>query len=716
MLQVVHDAKGGKTRILQVPDPLVGAGQILVGTMRSIISAGTERYVIQLAQSNLVSKARQRPDHVRRIIQKLRAEGLVSTFSQVRAKLNEPLALGYSAAGIVLGVGSGVHDLKPGDRVAVAGPHAAVISAGRNMCAQIPTSVSLEDAAYAPLGAIALQGVRLANVDLGSRVLVVGLGLLGLITVGLLRSSGCRVWGVDLDSTKANLAQRFGAVGSATPASQQALLASAGPDGFDAVIITAASKDNSTIQLAAEVVRPRGRVVAVGLVGLDIPREPFFRKEIELTVSHSLGIGRGNARYESSSEDYPIGQARWTVRRNIETVLSAIEAGTLPVGDLTTHNFDVKEAGQAYDLITANKQPYLGVALVYDESSRARTPRVALRASTPTIRDQLRVSLVGGGNFARLVMLPKLASIRGVSFQGLCTAKGLNASDTGSRYQFSYSTADLSQILQDADTDAVIIATRHNLHAEQVIAVLRSGKHVFVEKPLCLTVEELLGIEDAVAASSSLLMVGFNRRYSTASALLEKEFAGIRPLSVSYRFAVPELPMDSWVQDSEIGGGRVIGEACHAIDLCSMLAGSPPVRVFSESAGTGGTLASGDDRAFITMRHRNGSISNVSYQSGGDRTMPSERIEVIGGGKSAVLDNWKTLSVWANGRQKITKIDGGKGHDATLEAFVAAALSGGQWPIPWDSLRESSLAAILAERSAREGLPFDMETHLLGEV
>lgn len=712
MLQVVHEARRGKTKILQVPQPFVTRGHVLVATRASVISAGTERQVVRLAQSSLLSKARQRPDRVRRVLQKLRDEGLIATIGQVRATLQEPLALGYSAAGVVLACGAGVHDLKPGDRVAAAGPHAAVLSVGRNLCAPIPGGVSFEEAAYAPLGAVALQGVRLGEVELGSRVLVIGLGLLGLIATGLLRAQGCRVWGTDLDQSKADLALTFGAEAAATPANQPSILASAGPDGFDAVIIAAASPDSSTIELAADVVRPRGRVVAVGLVGLNVPREPFFRKEAELTVSHSLGVGRGDARYEASPDDYPIGQARWTVRRNIEAVLTTISSGAVPVARLTSHRFPVTSAADAYDLITSGRERYLGVVLEYDEAARQSPPHVRLPSTRSVRSGTLGVSVIGAGNFARLVMLPKLAGLRRVSLRGLCTAKGLNAADSGERHGFAFAASEADEIWRDADTHAVIVATRHDLHAALAVGALKAGKHVFVEKPLCLTAEELAELDDLVngpGPHSPVLTVGFNRRFAEGLRRLSQEFAGVRPLSVQYRFAVPELPAESWVHDDAVGGGRVVGEACHAIDACVALIGTVPVRVYAESAGTGGTLARSDDRAFITMRHADGSVSNVSYQAGGDRTMPAERIEVIGGGKSAVLENWSELTVWSGGSRRRTRLSHDKGHAALLEAFVNSCLQGGEWPIPWADVRASSLAAILAERSTREGVPFELD-------
>jgi predicted dehydrogenase/threonine dehydrogenase-like Zn-dependent dehydrogenase len=709
--QVIHDIQGGRTRVVDVPVPIAAPGTVVVATGASVISAGTERYVLQLAQSSLLSKARQRPDHVRRILQKLREQGLVQTATQVRAKLQEPLALGYSAAGTVLACGRGVHDLKVGERVAVAGAHAAAIAVGRNLCARLPDDVDFEQGAYAPLGAIALQGVRLAHVELGSTVLVIGLGLLGLIAVGLLRSQGCRVAGVDIDTTKFDLARAFGADDTVTPTEADRLARLAGPFGFDAVIITAASRDNTSIEVAAEAVRTRGRVVAVGLIGLDVPREPFYHKEAELVVSHSLGIGRGDSRYEHSAEDYPIGQARWTVRRNIEAVVGAISSGALPVAQLTTHRFAVEGAARAYELVTRRSEPYLGVVLTYDGVAAQAPVRVISLRSAQHTSGALRVSLIGAGNFARLVLLPKLSVMRDISLRGICTAKGLTARETGDRYGFAYAASDVNDILKDPDTDAVLIATRHNLHAELAVAALRAGKHVLVEKPLCLDLDELDTIDRCVeelGARCPIVMVGFNRRFAVGMRRLKALFRDVHPLVLHYRFAVPELPPDSWVHDDTVGGGRLVGEACHAIDASCALVGSSPIRVFAECAAPSGHLARADDRVLITMRHVDGNLSSVSYVAGGDRSAPAERIEIVGGGRTAVLEGWERLTLWQGNRQKREKLPRDKGHEGALEAFVAAARTGGVWPVSWPDIRASALATLLAVRSIEEGQPFEL--------
>lgn len=712
MQQVIHDIQGGRTRVVDVPVPIAAPGTVVVATGASVISAGTERYVLQLAQSSLLGKARQRPDHVRRILQKLREQGVLQTATQVRAKLQEPLALGYSAAGTVLACGRGIHDLKVGDRVAVAGSHAAAIAVGRNLCARLPDDLTFEQGAYAPLGAIALQGVRLAHVELGSTVLVIGLGLLGLIAVGLLRAQGCRVAGIDIDTTKFDLARAFGAEDAAAPGETDRLSRLAGPFGYDAVIITAASRDNSTIEIAAEAVRARGRVVAVGLIGLDVPREPFYQKEAELVVSHSLGIGRGDSRYEHSAEDYPIGQARWTVRRNIEAVVGAISADALPVARLTTHRFAVDEAARAYELVTRRSEPYLGVVLTYDGVAAQAPTRIVSLRSTLRNRGALRVSLIGAGNFARLVLLPKLSNVSDISLRGICTAKGLAARETGDRYGFAYAASDVDDILNDGDTDAVLIATRHNLHADVAVAALRAGKHVLVEKPLCLSLDELSTIErcvDELGDRCPILMVGFNRRFTAASHRLKALFQDVHPLVLHYRFAVPELPPDSWVHDETVGGGRIIGEACHAIDASCALVGSRPIRVFAECAAPSGHLVRADDRVLITMRHVDGSLSSVSYVAGGDRTAPAERIEIVGGGRTAVLEGWDRLTIWHGNRKKRENLQRDKGHQAELEAFIAASRTGGAWPVSWLDIRGTTLAALLAVRSIEEGQPFELD-------
>lgn len=711
MKQVVQEVRSGKTTVREIPAPIAGPGQLVVGTVASLLSAGTERYVVELAKKSLIGKARERPDHVRRVLEKVKQEGLASTFQQVVAKLDEPMPLGYSAAGVVLEGGRGVSAFKPGDRVAAAGPHAGVIAVGQNLCARIPDGVTFEQAAYTSVAAIALEGVRLARLALGERVLVIGLGLIGQITVCLLKAQGCRVFGTDLDADKLKLATELGAdqVAAGSP-SPEAVRAFAGGHGVDAVIITAATASNAPIELAAAAARIRGRIVLVGVVGLEIPRQPFFEKELEFTVSSSLGPGRFDPAYAEKGVDYPVGHVRWTMQRNMEAVLDTIAAGKLPVERLTTHRFAIDRAPEAYDLITgATKAPFLGVILEHPEAEPTPSRRVELRRAPISTRPQgdLGVSLIGAGNYARLILMPMLDRIGGLRFRGLCTAKGMSAEHSGRAKGYEYATTDAQEIWRDPDTHAVLIATRHDLHAELVTAALRAGKHVFVEKPLCIRPEELAEIArcvDELGDRCPVLMAGYNRRFAPATARLRELFAGVQPLSVSYRFSVPPIPPDHWVHDEEVGGGRIVGEATHAIDTCVALVGSTPARVYAESVGKVGGLATTDDRVFITLRHHDGSVSSVSYQSGGDRALPPERIEVFGGGKAAILDGWDTLEIWSGGASTRERAGKDKGHRAELEAFFRACRRG-DWPIPWEHLLGVTEASLLAVRSLREGFP-----------
>ncbi|MDP1921623.1 MAG: bi-domain-containing oxidoreductase [Myxococcales bacterium] len=705
MKQVVQSIRTGTTTVRELPDPIAPPGGVVVASVCSLVSAGTERYVVELAKKSLLGKARERPDHVKRVLQKMKQEGLVTTAHQVFAKLDEPMPLGYSSAGVVLECGRGVSDLKPGDRVAIAAPHAGVVVAGHNLCAKIPEGVTFDQACYASVGAIALEGVRLAKVSLGERVLVIGLGLIGQIAVCLLKAQGCKVLGTDIDPKKLELAKSLGADAVGLGSARQELAAFAGAAGVDAVVITAATQSNEPIEFAAEACRVKGRIVLVGVAGLNLPRPPFFMKELEFTVSSSMGPGRGDPSYEDKGVDYPIGHARWTAQRNMQAVLETIAEGKLPVDRLTTHRFPVERATEAYQLITS-KEPVMGVVLSYPETTTPPRRRVELK-SAPSSKG-FGISMVGAGNFARLVMMPVLSRLGGFELRGLCSAKGLHAVFSGESMGFSFATTDLREILADDRTGAVLITTRHDLHAEMTIAALRAGKHVFVEKPLCIKPEELDAISacvDELGSKCPMLMVGFNRRFAPATEKLRAHFRGLTPLSVDFRFAPGPIPASAWPQDGDIGGGRIVGEACHAIDTCTAIIGSPPVRVFAESVGPVGGVETTDDRVFITMRHENGGLSNISYQAGGDRAGPAERIEVFGGGRTGVVEEWDQVQLWKGG--DVTRASGGKdkGHAEELKRFLDACRSGGSWPIPWGDLHSVTWASFAAVQCLRDGAP-----------
>jgi predicted dehydrogenase/NADPH:quinone reductase-like Zn-dependent oxidoreductase len=717
--QVAQDIRHGTIGVRDLPAPAVGRGRVVVATTASLISSGTERYVTQLAQSSLLAKARQRPDHVKRVLQKIQQEGLRSTIDQVRARLSEPMPLGYAAAGVVLECARDVQELKAGDRVAVAAPHAGVVSVGKNLCARIPDGVSFDRAAYTSVAAIALQGVRLARATLGESVLVIGLGLVGQISVALLKAQGCRVFGTDVDPGKLDLAVEFGADGVATGSPLDAVKVFSGGVGVDAVVITAATSSNEPIEFAANACRAKGRIVLVGVVGLNVPRPPFFEKELEFTVSSSLGPGRNDPDYEDKGIDYPIGHARWTAQRNMQAVLDLMAAGKLPVEKLTTHRFPIERALDAYGIVTKGSEPHLGIILDYGEDARTPARRIDFAVAAPAGRGEPGISLIGAGNFARLVMMPALEGIGGFRWRGVCTANGMGSEHTGRTKGFAFATTDIDEILGDEATQAVFIATRHDLHASIVLKALQAGKHVFVEKPLCITLDELHEIDACVAdlgRRCPLLTVGFNRRFAPGLALLKEHFRGVEPVSISYRFAAGPIPKNHWTQDADIGGGRLIGEACHAIDVCAALAGSPAVKIYAESAASSSRAETTDDQVFISMRHANGSVSSVSYQSGGDRAFPGERLEVFGGGKVGTIDHWGSIELWSGGRRRTANGNRDKGHSAEFRAFLDVVRNGGSWPIAWDDIRATTVASLAAVCSLREGGPVWSEELMRGAL
>ncbi|MCA9119935.1 MAG: bi-domain-containing oxidoreductase [Planctomycetaceae bacterium] len=712
MKQILQNVRNGDLSIAQLPRPQVQPGHVLVASRCSLISAGTEKSARDLAQKSLFAKAKERPDQVRRTLQKMRQEGIWTTLQQVREKLDDPMPMGYCSAGVVIACGDGVQDFKPGDRVASNGSHADVVCVPKNLCAKIPDGVDFDQAAFTVLGAIAMQGVRLSKVTLGETVLVVGLGLVGQITVALLKAAGARVIGTDLDPAKCELAKQMGATEARVGVRAAEVETLTGGLGADAVLITASTKSNAPIELAANAVRQKGRVVLVGVVGLELDRRPFYFREAEFVVSCSYGPGRYDPQYEEGGHDYPAAYVRWTQQRNMQAVLDLMGSGRLDVSPLISHRFAIDEATKAYDLIEKGEQPYLGILLDYPEAGSSRLANT-ISLKTEAKSGSIGVSCLGAGNFARMVLLPRLCQLADVSPQVICSAGGGSAAHVGKKLGFAAATSDATTVFNNDSTDAVFVITQHHQHAEQVLSGIRAGKHVFVEKPLCMRTDELLEIEAALAASPNdtpIVMVGFNRRFSPAAVAVRNFLSNIiEPLTVSIRFNAGAIPADHWTQDDELGGGRIIGEACHAIDLATYLTGSPVVRVFAESIG--GPLAPQitDDQCFITLRHANGSLSNVAYLAGGDKACPKERVEVIGGGRVAIIDDFRVAEGWFGGKKrKLWKGGQDKGHSDELVAFVDTIRRGGEAPISWEDLRSTTLAAILAVQSLREGVPLDL--------
>lgn len=716
MKQVLQFVDSGATKVQELPAPVCGPQEVLIANSASLISAGTERAVIELAKRSLLGKARERPDQVRRVLQKLRQEGVIDTLRQVRARLQQPIALGYSSAGVVLEVGREVRRFRPGDRVASAGAHAEIVVVPQTLVAAVPDSIAFEEAGYATVGAIALNGLRLGQTGLGDRVAIIGLGLIGQIAVQLARASGARVLATDVDAARLALAGEFGAE-TVPPDAFGALVDQATEGhGADAVLITASGDDSRALQLAATVARKRARIVAVGAIGMDVPRRDFYPKELELVVACSYGPGRYDPNYEDAGVDYPYAYVRWTEQRNLEAVLEQIAIGRLDVRRLTSHTFAVEHAEQAYELIGTGSQPHMGVLLTYSIGATDQSRRVQLsgggrrpaRAGT-----SIGIGLVGAGVYGSSVLAPALVRIAGVRLRVICSAGGVSAATVGDRLGFEAATTSFDEVTADREVDAIVIATPHHLHAEQSLLALRAGKHAFIEKPLAISAEQLAAFRDGLldlGTEVPLWMVGFNRRFADPSRLVAGAFATYSgPMTLTYRFNAGPLDRDHWLHDPAIGGGRLIGEACHALDLAAFLVRGQIVRVFADCPAAGGKQPGGDDQASIVARFDNGSVATISYMSGGSKDFPKERIELFGGERVAVIDDFHTVTLAANGRTKQhTFAKREKGHRQALEAFVAAVRGGLAPPIPPESLLNVSAAAIAVVQSIQTGSPVEV--------
>lgn len=708
MKQVVQSIRTGRVSTENVPAPLVRPGHLLIANAASVLSAGTERSLIEFGRKSLLGKARSRPDQVRRVLEKLKSDGLLATWQQVKTRLDEPFALGYSSAGRVLACGEGIHGFRVGDLVASNGPHAGVVCVPQNLCGLVPQGVLPEQAAFGVIASIALNGARLSKTSLGETALVLGLGLVGQLAVALLKAAGCRVLASDPQPDRCEIARRLGADLVSADVSAREIEDATREVGVDAVLIAAVSRTRDPIRLAEAAVRKKGRIVLLGDVPLELDRRSFYFKEAELVVACSYGPGRYDPQYEEHGRDYPLAHVRWTEQRNLQAVLDLMGAGKLDVSPLVSHRFPVAEAERAYDVMDQN-EPYLGIVLEYPDS--AVEPNVVSIAEKPRREESgLKVGVIGAGTFAQSTLLPALASHPNVQPVIIASSGGLSATQLGKRFGFEKVTTDASTAVGEPAVNAVFILTRHDQHAAQVLEAVSGKKHVFVEKPLCVSVAELLDIEAALGSGEPpLLMVGFNRRFSPAARRVREFFASTQaPLCVSIRFNAGPLPSEHWSRDDEIGGGRIVGEACHGIDLATYLTGSLPVRVFAEATGN---LQLTDDQCLITLKHANGSVSSVAYCSGGDRALPKERVEVFGGGQVAVIDDFRTLTTCAGGHSKSERFRSGqKGHTAEIEAFVQAVLQGLPSPPPWSEIRAVALASLLAVQSLREGTPLAVIT------
>ena len=722
MKQVLQNISNGDTVVIDVPIPQVQSGMALVRTQASLVSAGTERMLVEFAEKSLVGKALARPDLVRQIADKARREGLLSSVEAAFNRLDQPMPLGYSSSGVIELVGPELQGFKVGDRVACAGGgyalHAEYALVPKNLLTLLPDNVDFESAAFTTLGAIALHGFRLSQAQLGETVGIIGLGLLGLLAAGISRAAGCQVFGVDLNEIRVRLAVELGFNAVLRPAAEEAAQAFSHGLGLDHILICADTPSADPVELAGEIARDRGHVVAIGAVGLNIPRKIYYQKELSFINSRSYGPGRYDPAYEEAGHDYPIGYIRWSEKRNMEAFVELLAKDQVEVKPLITHRFPVDQAAQAYELITGKSdQPFLGVLLTYPEAgSKKLKLQVAnapvKKSSLPiTGANTVRLGVLGAGNFANAVMLPALRKISTVELISISSGSGYHAELASKKFRFKYSASSENEILNDPEVNTVAILTRHHLHAEHVVRALQAGKNVFCEKPLATTPEQLAQIKEQLSSTenSPLLMVGFNRRFAPMAHKMQ-EFISPRqePLVATYRVNAGNIPLTHWTQDPLQGGGRIIGEACHFIDFLTFLVGSIPSSVTAQSLPDEDRYR--EDNVVITLAYPDGSIGSLIYLANGDKAFSKERIEVFVGGKVAVLDDFRTLELVTHGRRKLihNRLRQDKGHRAEWVAFAQAILNGGPAPIPYEQLfgvTETSFAILEAIRTRQPVTP-----------
>lgn len=715
MKQVLQSLDARATQVREVASPLCGPREVLIANTASLISAGTEKAVVDLATKSLLAKARQRPDEVRRVLQKSVREGILDTLQQVRARLAEPIALGYSSAGVVLEVGREVARFRPGDRVASNGAHAEIVAVSQRLVARIPDAVPFDEACYAAVAAVPLHALRLAQTGLGDRVAILGLGVVGQIAVQLCRATGSRVIATDPDPIRRRMAAELGAEVAGPDELAAVVERATEAHGADAVLIAASGADSRALEIAAAIARKKARIIAVGAVGLDVPRREFYAKELELVVSCSYGPGRYDRQYEQNGIDYPYAYVRWTEQRNLEAVLEQIAHGRLDVRHLTTHRFAIAEAVRAYELIANAAEPHLAVVLTYPAPVAERAAAISLKPSPAGGRPagELGIGLLGSGRFTAAVLAPSLQRTSGARLRIVCSAGGVRATVLGERHGFERATASIDEVLNDPAVAVVFVATPHYLHSEQAMAALAAGKHVFVEKPLAVTADQLHAFGDALAAHAGrapIWTVGFNRRFSAAASRVADFFAGVaEPLTLSYRFNAGALPPDHWAHDPEVGGGRLIGEACHALDFAAFLLGGQVASVFAACPAVPGAGGSGDDQAAIVARLDNGAVASIGYFAGGNTAFPKERIELFGGGRVAVIDDFRSVTLSTAARTRRRRLfTRDKGHAAQIQQFFTSIRTGERPPVPYSSLLNVSWAAVLVVDSLKTGLPVDV--------
>lgn len=708
MKQLIQNFKTGELYVDEVPVPHLSNAMVLVENKFSLISAGTERGTVSVAKASLIGKAKQRPDLVKQVLQNIKKEGLKATIDKVTTKLDSLKALGYSTAGVVSASMDTNSHFNVGDRVACAGQdyasHAEVVSIPQNLVVKIPDNVSFEEASFTTLGAIALQGVRQADPTLGENICVIGLGLLGQITCQLLKANGCNVFGVDVSQGMVDLANET-KVAKAMNRNDDSIMSALGAftdgHGFDKVIITAAAPTNDPIVLSTEILKRKGVIVLVGAVPMEIPREPdFYRKELEFKISTSYGPGRYDVKYEEEGQDYPYGYVRWTEQRNMQAFLQLISNGALDLKPLITHIFDIDEAEKAYDIVLGKVQEkFIGILLKYpDNEHKAKT---LVNVNNGEVKD-INIGFIGAGSFAQSYLLPTAKTIG--SLDTVVTNTGINSKNVATKFEFSSSSTNSDDVMQNDEINTVFIATQHNTHAKFVLEAIKAKKHIFVEKPLAMNAEELQKIVSTYEESDNLLMVGFNRRFAPISVKIKEEFTNVsEPLVMNFRVNAGFIPKDHWTQ-TEAGGGRVVGEICHFIDLMQYFTDSLPIKVYADCIDTSSVKLKNDDNIVINIKFSNGSIGTLTYIANGDKAMPKERFEISAGEKIAVIDDFKGGEVYKNNSVEKLKLVG-KGHKQEVESFLKAVKNGESSPISFESICYTTLTTFKILDSLSTGLP-----------
>ena len=712
MKQLIQSFKTGELGLFDVPAPVCQKNGALVETTVSLVSAGTEKMLVDFAKKSILAKAKDRPDLVKQTIDKMKKEGVKNTLEKVFTKLDSPIPLGYSLAGKVIEVGKNLSGINIGDRVACGGAgyanHSEINYVPKNLMVKIPDGVDDIDASFVTVGAIALQGVRQTEPKLGERVAVMGLGLLGQLAVQLLKANGCKVIGSDIDPDKMKLAKKLGAdeVCHASDIIKRASEFSSGY-GVDAVIIAASTPSNQPVIDAAEISRMRGRVVFLGMVGMDIPRNEYYKKELDLRLSMAYGPGRYDPNYEEKGVDYPYDLVRWTEQRNFEAFLGLIEEGKVRPKELLTHTYEYDDAMRAYDLLEGKiKEKYLGIILKYRGGLELNQHKIVKRSDKKIKSDKVNVGLIGAGNFTKSVILPNIQKVKGYELVGVCTATGVSAEGTGKKYNFKYITTDSSEIFNNSEINSVFITTQHNTHANLVQKSIESKKHCFVEKPLCIYEEELESINSAYSGES-IIQVGFNRRFSPMLKRMRENLSG--QISVNYRVNAGVIPKSVWIQDKEIGGGRIIGEVCHFIDSCSFLIDSEVVSVYASCIQKSDQSIPDEDNVNITLNYANGSVATIAYYAYGDGSMPKEYIEAFGNGVSMKMTDFRELIIYKGGKEKKEKSSNqDKGFANEFKAFQKS-IESGEPAISFESIYNTTKTTFKILDSIKQGKVVDVK-------